>query len=100
MPGRGRTLADVHQEVTRGMHQLKDLRTWLRDEEAASSNPATPTGHRPLAIFAGDLYPLGHGLAVWQLPVWPRVGTGVAVRVATGGSPGLLPRPPRRDRRR
>jgi hypothetical protein len=29
------TLADVHQEVKHDMYQHKDLRTWLRDEEAA-----------------------------------------------------------------
>jgi hypothetical protein len=43
MDGRRWTLADVHQEVKRDMHQLKELPTWLRDEEAAGSNPATPT---------------------------------------------------------
>jgi hypothetical protein len=34
MPGRLRTLADVHQEVKHVMCQYKALRTWLRDEEA------------------------------------------------------------------
>jgi hypothetical protein len=34
MHGRQWTLADVNQEVKRDMHQLKELRTWLRDEEA------------------------------------------------------------------
>jgi hypothetical protein len=36
MLGRRWTLADVHQQVKRDMHQLKDLRTWLRDEEATA----------------------------------------------------------------
>jgi hypothetical protein len=34
MPGRLRTLADVHQQVRHDMYQHKALRTWLRDEEA------------------------------------------------------------------
>jgi hypothetical protein len=37
MPGRLRTLADVHQQVKHDMYQYKTLRTWLRDEEAAYS---------------------------------------------------------------
>jgi len=36
-------LADVHQKVKHDMYQYKAPRTWLRDEEAAGSNPATPT---------------------------------------------------------
>jgi hypothetical protein len=36
-------LADVHQQVKHDMCQHKALRPWLRDEEAAGSNPATPT---------------------------------------------------------
>jgi len=32
--GRRWTLTDIHLEVKLDMHQLKDLRIWLRDEEA------------------------------------------------------------------
>jgi hypothetical protein len=34
MPGRLRTLADVHQQVKHDMCQHKAPRTWLRDEKA------------------------------------------------------------------
>jgi len=69
MPGRPRTLADVHQQVTHDMCQHKALRTWLRDEEAAGSNPATPTTELHVAArFSNQFRSPGYG----QSPVWER----------------------------
>jgi hypothetical protein len=52
-PVHQRTLADTQAQVGyENVHHL-GLRTWLRDEGAAGSHPATPTQVMgPLAIFA------------------------------------------------
>ena len=45
-----RTLTDTQAQVGYENAHYRGLRTWLRDEEAAGSNPATPTqvkGHSP-----------------------------------------------------
>ena len=40
------TTADNPFEVSRWMGEADHPMTWLRDEEAAGSNPATPTGKK------------------------------------------------------
>jgi hypothetical protein len=49
-----RTLADTRAQVGYENAHYRGLRTWLRDEEAAGSNPATPTMKLQVAVLFRD----------------------------------------------
>ena len=62
------TLADTQAQVGYENAQHRGLRTWLRDEEAAGSNPATPTIELQVAALFRDKFrlPIPAAFRFWE----------------------------------